>query len=54
MLSGERALKAAGAAVCPVPPCEIAAAPLRLLKLGCKQLAFPLLETPVAQLLVPH
>ena len=102
-------MKAVAAEVCPVPPCEIAAVPLRLLKVGwlqvgsppliprnwlvppmgkraragvelakrrspavargvcpsasepvrllnpgCKQLAFPPLEIPVAQLLLPH
>ena len=34
--------------------CPTANEPARLLKPGCKQRAFPLLEIPVAQLLLPH
>ena len=34
--------------------CPTANEPARLLKPGCKQVAFPLLEMPVAQLLLPH
>ena len=34
--------------------CSSASAPERLLNPGCKQLALPLTETPVAQLLLPH
>lgn len=47
-------MKAALAEVCPVPPCESVAVPARLLKAGCEQLAFPVAEMPVAQLLLPH
>jgi hypothetical protein len=34
--------------------CPSASEPARLLNPGCKQLAFPLVEIPVAQLLLPH
>ena len=34
--------------------CPSASEPVRLLNPGCKQLAFPLVEMPVAQLLLLH
>ena len=54
MVSGESAVNADAAVVWPVPPCEIAAAPETLPNPGCRQLALPLVEIPVAQLLLPH
>jgi hypothetical protein len=54
VVSGERALNAADAVVCPVPPCVIVAVPLTFVNAGCEQLAFPLVEIPVAHLLLVH